>query len=49
MKQSEEIIKDFDGVCAVLAVTNDSPDINYIKEYFEMYYEARLMELQTVN
>lgn len=49
MSKTDEIIRDFDGICAVLAVTNDSPDISYIKEYFELYYDARLMELQTQN
>lgn len=49
MKQSEEVITIFKQVCSTCAYNKQIPDDNYINETFELYYEARLMELQTQN
>ncbi len=49
MKQSEEVIKLFKQACSTCAFKKQIPEDDYIKQTFELYYEARLMELQTEN
>lgn len=42
MNKLDKIIEQFEESCATLCITNDSPDKEMIKEYFEKYYNVKL-------